>query len=69
MGVCGGVVSSRMPAKAMAAPAKTAGDGARMLAGRSAGMEQSSGTMTTIRPVMKADLAGVVRARPAVWKL
>ncbi len=37
-----------------------------MLAGRSAGNAHSSGTNTTISPVMNADLAGVVRARPAV---
>jgi hypothetical protein len=40
-----------------------------MLPGRSAGKAQSIGTKTTMSPVMNADLAGVVRASPAVWKL
>ena len=39
----------------------------RALGERRAGMMVRSGTKTTTRPVMKADFAAVVRARPAVW--
>jgi len=41
--------------------------GAFVPAGRTAGMSVKSGTKTTTRPVIRADLAAVVRASPVVW--
>ena len=40
---------------------------AGVLEGSKGGKIVKSGTKTTTRPVMNADFAGVVRARPAVW--
>ena len=66
-GGSGGVVRRRRPEKARIAPMAVVQRGGGVLAERSAGMIVRRGTKTTTRPVMKADLAGVVRARPAVW--
>lgn len=61
-----GVVRSKRPAKARSAPKAAFQRGARAPTGRSKGKAVRIGTKTTTSPVMKADLAGVVRARPAV---
>ena len=65
--VPGGVVRRSRPEKASRAPMALVKRGSRVLADRRAGMTVNSGTKTTTIPVMKADLAGVVRASPAVW--
>ena len=62
-----GVVRRSRPAKAMRAPRTAFQRGGRVPVGRRMGMAVRRGTKTTTRPVMKADLAAVVRARPAVW--
>jgi hypothetical protein len=65
--VPGGVVRSRRPEKARMAPMAVVECGGGVFEERRAGMMVKRGTKTTTRPVMKADFAGVVRARPAVW--
>ena len=62
-----GVVRRNRPEKASNAPIAVVQRGGDVLAERSAGIIVNRGTKTTTRPVMKADFAGVVRARPAVW--
>ena len=62
-----GVVRNSRPVKARSAPRAVVQRGAWALAGRRMGTRVKRGTKTTTRPVMKADLAAVVRARPAVW--
>src|SRR5579862_374868 len=62
-----GAVNSRIPMNARAAAVKMLQLSGRAPGGRSAGIEEKSGTSTTIRPVMNADFDGVVRARPVVW--
>ena len=57
----------KRPVKARMAPTMAFAPGRGALGGRQAGMKERRGTKTTTRPVMKADLMAVVRARPAVW--
>jgi hypothetical protein len=62
-----GVVRRRRPEKARRAPMAVVQRGGGVLGERRAGMMVKRGTKTTTRPVMKADFAAVVRARPVVW--
>ncbi len=62
-----GVVRKMRPVKARMAPMAAVQRGGGVFAERSIGMAVKRGTKTTTRPVMKADLAAVVRASPAVW--
>jgi hypothetical protein len=62
-----GVVRRSKPKKARRAPIAVVQRGGGVFAERRAGTMVKSGTKTTTRPVIKADFAGVVRARPAVW--
>jgi hypothetical protein len=61
-----GVVRRSRPVKARIAPPAAARPGRCVPAGRKNGISVRAGTKTTTRPVTKADLAGVVRARPRV---
>ena len=62
-----GVVRRKRPEKAEMAPTALVQRGAGVPEGRSAGKIVNRGTKTTTRPVMRADFAAVVWARPAVW--
>jgi hypothetical protein len=62
-----GVVRRSRPEKARRAPMAVVQRGGGVFAERRAGTMVKRGTKTTTRPVMKADFAGVVRARPVVW--
>jgi hypothetical protein len=65
-----GVLVRRMrPMKARIAPRKTMMLGFGAVGGATRGIKLKMGTMTTTRPVRKADFDGVVWARPEVWKL
>ncbi len=65
-GGSGWVVRRNRPAKARMAP--MAASSGEVEYSRTKGWEMvKRGTKTTTRPVMKADLAAVVRASPAVW--
>jgi hypothetical protein len=65
--VPGGVVRRRRPEKARRAPMAVVQRGGGVFRERSAGTMVKRGTKTTTRPVIKADFAAVVRARPVVW--
>ena len=64
--VPGGVVNRRRPENAKSAPIAVVQRGGSVPEGRIAGMRVRRGTKTTTRPVMRADFAAVVRARPVV---
>jgi hypothetical protein len=62
-----GVVRRRRPENARRAPMAVVQRGDGVFGERMAGIIVKRGTKTTTRPVMKADFAAVVRARPVVW--
>ena len=62
-----GVVRRRRPENERMAPTALDQRGGGVPDGRRAGRTVNIGTKTTTRPVMRADFAAVVRARPVVW--